>query len=235
VELNPVKRRVVAASFIMVLLLSSIGIVMFVDLVVANPVWPNGFPITAVETPPAITFQSPIENQTYDCSSVWLNFTIVKPESWFLFTDEVLDEQGNPVTFTIVNITSVSYTIDGVTNTSIPIYDLHGLSAASPTRSLDFSINLTLPEGMHDVKVGFEAECFYVDTVYFTAENATEVWPAGVRLFDTSLSSVNTSGSSDILCFSIAGSFPTTIVVAAVASVVVVVVVLLFYFKKCRH
>jgi len=231
-----VKRKVTGASFIiMALLLPATALSMFVNTVAANPVWPSGFPITPVKTPPTITFQSPAEDQTYDSNFVWLNFSIVKPESWFLFTDEVLDEEGNPVTFTVVNITSVSYTIDGVTNTSIPVYDLARLSTASPTRSLDFSINLTLPEGVHDVKVGFEAESFYVDTVYFTAENATGAYPAGVRLFDISLSSVMVNGSSDTICFSVADSFPTALVVAPIASVAVVGVGLLVYFKKRKR
>ena len=141
------KKSIRNSTLILTLFFLALSGLIFVSSVTANPVWVGYYPIEPVKVPPEINFQSPIKYQVYDSNFVWLNFTIVKPDQWFLQISDGYDDKGNPACFTFVNITSVNYLIDGVTNTSIPVHDLTRYYEAFPNRSLNFSTNLTLPEG----------------------------------------------------------------------------------------
>lgn len=99
--MRKITELVLLRRFVLFVLLT----VFVVNVAVANPVWTSYFPIEPVNTQPQIVFQSPQQSQTISSEKFWLNFTIIKPESWYVFTDEVSDQNGNPVYFNLVNIT----------------------------------------------------------------------------------------------------------------------------------
>ncbi len=210
------KKQAFTATLLSTLLITALAGILFVNLVNANPgLWLLGFPRDPVKTPPEIIFQSPMNNQTYDPNFLWLNFTIVKPESWFLVANA---NYISPNNYIYVNITSVSYTIDGITSERMPLHDVTDLLVEqSPSRSLDFSTNLSLPEGAHNLTVSIQC-----DSYYWGSDNTL---PSNIQI----------NFSSEVVYFTIANAepFPATLVVASVASLVAVVSVgLLVYFKK---
>jgi len=224
-EPEPVKRTVTGLSLIAALLLSATAIAMIVNTVVANPVCLiyGYFPLEPVMTPPTITLDSPVQNQVYDSSDLWLNFTITKPEAWFVY-DVARDENGTSKTLTVGRITSVYYILDNGEPQNVTVNDGGLPSEFSieifPNRILNFSTRLALPGGVHSVKVGFEANSYYY---------------TGWGVLDPGLRSVVVNGSSDTIHFSVADSFLTALVVASIASVAVIGIVLLVYFKKRNH
>jgi len=189
---------------------------------VANPVWIEKYPVEPVKTQPSIGFQSPQSSQTYASQTVWLNFTITKPASWF--TVSGTDENGYDKHVNVVNITSVGYIIDETQNTSIPAWDIPGFYDPFPNMQLAYSVNLSLPQGEHSIKVWYKADSYYPESTYYNSENQTQVWPAGVRNYGNQLLVSPLEGASNQINFSIApsDSFPTN----AVISIAVVIVVL---------
>jgi hypothetical protein len=213
------KRKASTLTLILTLLLSLLIGISLVKLGTANPMlWLLGFPSSPVQTPPEIVFQSPI-NQTYDSNSMWLNFTIVKPESWFFVANNI-----SPNNYIYVNITSISYTVDGITNESIPVSDVTDLLVEySPDRSLNFSTKLTLPEGPHNLTVNLQRDSYYVDRAF------TSLYPSNIQMNFT----------SEVMYFTVTTSTPTStptmLVIVPMVSVAVVGIVLLVYFKKRKH
>jgi hypothetical protein len=65
-------------ALIMVLLSSAIGVASLVDFAKANPLYLYWYPSEPVTTPPIITLQSPSQNQNYNSTDIWLNFTVSK-------------------------------------------------------------------------------------------------------------------------------------------------------------
>jgi hypothetical protein len=218
------KKWGLTAAFISVLLLSAVAGTIAVDLVTANPGPLLFFPEDPVTTPPTIVVDSPVQNQTYKSTDLWLNFTIVKPDAWFPNRDW---DVGNLI---FGNITSVYYTLDGGQRQNISVCDTNSLFDASPTQTLHVSTNLTLAKGAHEVKVLFEANSYYVSDY----ANGT-------------LSSVKVHGESEPATFTVLQEpqlepepkpepFPTELVVGASgASVVIIGVGLLVYVKKYRR
>ena len=101
-------------------------------------------------TPPTIVVHSPVQNMICNSTKMWLNFTVTKPEGFF------------------GNVTSVWYTVDGSEHQSIQVHDRFVNDTGSiflPIRELNFSSNLKLTVGAHNVKVGLEAQSFYIDYV----------------------------------------------------------------------
>jgi len=211
-------KKALALILVLALLFSLLVGTRVVKLGMANPgLWLLGFPRDPVQTSPELIFQSPINNQTYDFPSVWLNFTIVKPESWFFVANP---DYISPNNYIYVNITSISYTIDGITSETIPISDVTDLLVEySPSRSLNFSTNLTLPEGAHNLTVSLQCDSYY--------------WGSHHYLPD----SIQMNFSSEVVDFTItSGSSPTTLIIAASgASVAIIGIGLLVYFKKRKH
>jgi hypothetical protein len=175
-----------------------------------------------------------MQNQTYEPNSIWLNFTIVKPESWFLQTNDGYDEQGNPACFTLINITSISYAADGHTQEKIPVRDLTRYIEPFPGRTLNFSTKLTLPVGVHTVVVNIEGQSFY-----FQPEMVVTHGPLKTQM----------TATSETITFTVAEpppqeptttespiAFPTeTVAVASGASAVLIGACLLVYFRRRKR
>jgi hypothetical protein len=212
------------AAFVLALLLSALASAMFVNLAEANPGPVLFFPEAPETTLPTIVFHSPVQNQTYDSTGLWLNFTIVKPEAWF--PDRGWDV-GN---YIFVNITSVYYVVNGGQRQDISVHDVSSLFDASQTRNLPVSTNLTLTEGTHEVKVLFEADSYYV-----------------ISYQEGNLSSVKMHGESEPVSFTVLQQpqlepqpeterFPATFVAAVSGtSVAIIGVALLVYFRRRSH
>jgi len=157
--------RKTAAALILALLFSAAIGTMLVNLATANPTWSADFPREPDKTPPTITLHSPLQNQTCNSTNILLNFTVAKPETWF----KVLESSNlENYTWVLGNVTSVSYEVDGGEKQSIPVHDTSNLNAAYTGRTLNFSLNLTLPQGPHNKTVGVEAESYYVKPYYLT-------------------------------------------------------------------
>ena len=150
------KKWRLTAAFVLALLLSALAGAMSVNLAKANLGPLLFFPEDPETTPPTIVVHSPAQNQTYDSTDLWLNFTIVKPEAWFP------DRSWDVGNYIFVNITSVYYVVDEGQRQDISIHDVSSLFDASQTRNLPVSTNLTLTEGAHEVKVLFEVDSYYV-------------------------------------------------------------------------
>ena len=212
------KRTTLGLTLIMALLVSAVAGAMSINLATANPAPLFPFPWNEpVTTPPTIVVYSPVQNQTYSSTDMWLNFSIVKPETWF--PSEYWRNFGyNEAVFG--NVTSVYYVVDDSERQNITVHDTDTLFTATAARTLNFSINLMLTEGVHSVKVSLDADSHYV--LHVDAEGFT-------------LPSVTVHAESDTVNFTIQ-LFPTTLVVTVSgASVAVVAAALLVYFKKYKH
>jgi hypothetical protein len=225
------KRTVIltASLFLFIISLASV-----INPVMANPVWTQYFPIEPVKTQPKIEFQSPIQSEIYSSQEIWLNFTITKPDSWYLYTEDVTDEQGNPSYFNLVNITSVGYTVDGKENIKLPISDVARFYESFPNTRLNYSVRLSLSEGTHSVRVWYKADSFYPQTDYYSLENQTQAWPAGTRNYYDSVLPAPLEGSSGLIYFSITcqDSFPTTAVIVLVAGIILAAGLFLCFKNK---
>jgi hypothetical protein len=218
------KRKAIALTLILALLFSALaGLVLF-DSAEADPYIPGYFPLEPVVTPPTITVKSPVQNQSYSSSDVWLNFTITKPKAWFV-NEVAYTENLDPETLTIGRVTSVYFILDDGEPQNITVND-GGLPSefsidVSPTRILNFSTRLLLTGRVHFVKVGFEA-----NTYYYT----------GWDVNNPGLRSVAVNGTSEEIIFTVVESFPTILAVGASgASLAIVCVGLIVYFKKRNH
>lgn len=227
------KRKITGASFIMTLLLSTVAGVMFVNLAEANPSPETNFPSEPILTPPTIVVHSPVPNQNYDSTDVWLNFTIIKPEGWTTlpkanFTNNPAadgywgyDADGNPLYVISGNVTSVCYVVDGGERQNISVHDLSYFVDAFPTRTLNFSTKLMLPKGAHSVVVSLEADSYYLIM--------GRIWPV-------SYLSIRVNESSEMVNFTVLQEpFPTALVVASITSVAIIGAGVLVYFRKRFH
>ena len=120
-----------------------------------------------------------------------LNFTIVKPEEWIQPHGHYsgADANGNPYHIIAVNVTRVYYVVDDGERQYMPVHDNSYLQNAFPERVMNFSTRLTLAEGVHIVKVGFEAQSFYRDT--------------SASPYSLKLSSVPLNGMSEVTNFTV--------------------------------
>jgi len=228
------KRTKITKTLVLALLFSTVAGAVFVNLVTANPAPLFAFPTKPITTLPTIVVHSPVQNQIYNSTNVWLNFTVVKPESWFAI-DVGSHSDFSPLSETFVNITSVYFTVDGGERQNISVHDIDSLFDADPIFNLNFSTMLPLAAGEHDVKVGLEADSYYVvNYVYILSEALSSD-----RLCAESNSinfTVAGSSESAAINFAVAGFFPTVLIVtASVATVAVVCAGLLVYFKKRKH
>jgi hypothetical protein len=209
-ELVLLKRATLTKALVLALLFSAVAGAGFVNLVTANPAPLFAFPYEPVTTLPKIVVYSPVQNQRYNSTNVWLNFTIVKPESWF-----AIDVGSHPdftsLSETFVNITSVYFIVDGGERQKIPVHDIDSLFDADPMFYLNFSTMLPLAGGAHRVKVGLEANSYYLVTmsydfsealssvklhaeanaVKFTIAESSEQDTSGFTMFDSLASYVN--------------------------------------------
>jgi len=103
--------------------------------------------------------------------TIWLNFTIVKPESWFFVANSTYIKPNN---YVYVNITSVSYSIDSITSKNIPILDVTDLLVENtPSRTLNFSTTLSLPKGAHNLTINLQFTSYYWGIHYSIPSNIT--------------------------------------------------------------
>jgi hypothetical protein len=198
------KRKTSALALILALLVSAIAL-QFVSVASANFIGALILPNEPNTTPPTIVVHSPVQNQTCNSTDLWLDFTIIKPKGFF------------------GNVTSVWYTVDGGKPQNIEVHDRFINDSDSiylPVKELNFSSNLKLTVGAHNVKVSLEAQSFYIDYV----DRQGWIYP-----------SVLVHGESETVNFNVEVPFPTTIVATASASMAIVGVGLLVYFKKRNH
>jgi hypothetical protein len=228
------KRTTSTKALVLALLFSTVAGAIFVNLATANPAPLFAFPTEPITTLPTIVVHSPVKNQIYNSTNVWLNFTIVKPESWFAI-DVAHHADHSPLTETFVNITSIYFTVDGDESQNIPVHDIDSLFDTAPTLNLNFSTMLPLAAGTHGVKVGLEADSHYVVSYVYNFSEAL----SSARLYaesDAVNFTVAGSSESDAVDFTVAESFPTALIVTApVATVAVVGAGLLVYFKKRKR
>jgi hypothetical protein len=137
------KKTASALTIIFALLFSMVAGATFVNLATANPAPLLTLPTEPVTTLPTIVVYSPVQNQTYNSTKLWLNFTIVKPESWFAIG--------------AVKITSIYFTVDDGERQNITMHDTDSLFDR-----LNFSTLLPSTGGAHTVKVSLDADSYYV-------------------------------------------------------------------------
>jgi hypothetical protein len=127
-----VKKKALAAAFMLILLFSAVVGAYFINLGEANPIAEMEW-----KTPPIISIHSPMNNNTFSVNNVPLNFTVTKPTDWLI--------HGGYEAQQILR--SVSYQLDGKYYDPIPANS----KLESP---FDYSANLTnLGDGVHNLKV----------------------------------------------------------------------------------
>jgi hypothetical protein len=143
------KRKALALTLILALSVSTVAL-QFFSVTSANFIGALILPNEPNTTPLTIVVHSPVQNETCNSTEVWLNFTIIKPKGFF------------------GNVTSVWYTVDGGESQNIEVHDRFVNDSDSiflPIKELNFSSNLKLTAGAHNVKVSLEAQSFYIDYV----------------------------------------------------------------------
>ena len=137
--------------FILVVLLSGILGTHVADLVLAQF---NPLRNEPDFTPPSVSVQSPRQNEIYSSADIWLNFTVAKPETWFVY-NVAYGCQGE--------IEFARYNLDGKESEDIPANDIAWGDYRSPLdRTLNFSIYLSdLSEGEHALMVIAEGKHYH--------------------------------------------------------------------------
>jgi hypothetical protein len=215
------KRETSTLTLVMALLFS-LAVGASVNLVKANPAPLFSFPTEPITTPPTIVVTSPVQNQTCN-TKVGFSLTIIKPEAWFAI-DVGHHLNGSPINQIFVNITSVYYVVDNSERQNITVYDVDSLFDVAPIFTLNLSTILPLKTGYHSIRVGLEADSYYVVRYVYNLSEA--------------LSSVRICAESDAVYFTVAKPepqpepFPTTLVVSSSASVALITGGLLVYFRS---
>jgi len=224
--------NVFVITFLILILIGTI----FVNLISANPAPLFAFPNEPITTLPTIVLNSPIQNQNYNMTNLWLNFTIIKPKSWFAI-DVGSHADFSPLSETFVNITSISYTIDQGERQKILVKDIDSLFDADPIFKLNFSTLLAIEDGTHSVKVGLEADSYYVINYVYNFSEALSSEKLYAESDVTTFTVVTESlEQQDITLVETESSFPTTIVlVASVTTFALMGSGLLVYFKKRKQ
>jgi len=158
------KRTALALTSIMALLLSIVAMIQVVKLAEANPL-----PLMYLPTKPdtselKIAIQSPSQNQRYNSNDIAVNFTVTKPESWF--GNETSYGSTLPVVYYCNGeIVYVQYTLSGKSYNVSVNDDKATLQYNLPfQRTLNFSLNLSLPEGEYVIGVHAVALAYYMPT-----------------------------------------------------------------------
>jgi len=219
------KRTALTLTLTLALLFSAMAGTLLGSLAMANPSPELDFPHAPITTPPTIVVHSPAQNQNYNSTEVLLYFTIIKPEAWVQRSGfyGASDKYGNKSYDILGNITAVYYVVDSGERQNISVLDAPALFDFHPKPlTLNFSISLILAKGTHNIKLGFEADSYYL--------NMTDSWNGDI-------SSIAVNGSSEPIIFTVLQEhFPTTLVITASgASIVAVAVGILVYRKKRKH
>jgi hypothetical protein len=228
------KRTTLTKALVLALLFSTVAGAVFVNLATANPAPLFAFPTEPITALPTIVVHSPVQNQIYNSTDVWLNFTVVKPESWFAI-DVGSHADFSPLSETFVNITSVYFTVDGGERQNISVHDIDSLFDADPIFDLNFSTMLPLTAGAHVVKVGLEADSHYVVNYVYDFSKAL----SSVKLYAESYTvnfAVAGSSDSDADDLTLTEFSPTAIIItASLTTVAMLNAGLLAYFKKRKR
>ena len=218
------KKKVAIIGLTAVLLCSFVAGTLLVNTAIANPAPLFSFPTEPFMNLPTIIVTSPVQNQTCTSNEVQLTLTIIKPETWFAF-DVFHHADHTPGTQTFVNITSIYYVLDDGERQNIALHDIDSLFDTPPTLTLNLSTTLPLAVGAHSIKVGLEADSYYVVRYTYNLSDA--------------LSSVKLHSESDPVNFRVATelelqleSFPLLPVSASATTVAITAFGLLAYFKK---
>lgn len=197
-----------------------------INLAKANPAPLFSFPTEPISTPPTIIVNSPVQNQTCN-TTVALSVTIIKPETWFgIDVGSHLD--GSPINQAFVNITSVYYVIDDCERQNITVHDITSLWDTTPTLTLNLSATLPVTAGAHTLKVGLEADRYYVVSYTYNFSDAL----SSVKLYAESVP-INFRVATDLEIQ--LASFPIMPIAASVATIAVISIVSFIYFKKRKH
>jgi hypothetical protein len=228
------KRTQLTKVLVLAFLFSAVTGAGFVNLVAANPAPLFAFPTEPKTTLPTIVVHSPVQNQIYNSTDVWLNFTVIKPESWFA-VNVAHHADHTPLSETFVNISSVYFTLDGGERQNIVVHDIDSLFDADPIFNLNFSTLLSLTDGTHTVKVDLEADSYYVVNYAYNLSNALSSVKLNAESYTVNFT-VTDSQKSDAADFKLAEFLPTTyIITASVTTVAVAGTGLLLYFKNRRN
>jgi hypothetical protein len=153
------KKSPLATILIATLVASS---TLMLSLATANPAPLFPFPWYNPDTaPPTLELHSPVQDANYDEPTVFLNVSVVKPETWFP-NSSIWDASYLNAVFG--NVTAVYYRVDGGERQDFAVHDVDSLFEACSTYSLNYTANLTVTPGRHSIMVGVEANSYYVVT-----------------------------------------------------------------------
>ncbi|HDQ06085.1 MAG TPA: hypothetical protein ENN36_05125 [Candidatus Bathyarchaeota archaeon] len=227
-------KRTTLTKALILALFSTVAGAIFVNLAKANPAPLFAFPTEPITTLPTIVVHSPVQNQSYNSTNVWLNFTVVKPESWFAI-DVAHHADHSPLSETFVNITAIYFTVDGGERQNIPVHDVDSLFDMDPILNLNFSTMLPLTAGAHAVKVGLEADSHYVVSYVYNFSEALSSVKLYAELYAVNFT-VAGSSDSDAADLTLTEFSPTALIItASVTTVAMLSAGLLTYFKKRKR
>lgn len=161
-------RKKLAQASILLFLVSTLAEASLVMQATANPFWISYLPYgSPVRDPPIISVQSLVSGQTYGSdNSVYLNYSVIKPDSWFNFRN-MLGSTSSGISCGLIS--RVRYELDANPNQtylsqSIPVNDWWGskVQGNSP-KFLNFSLHLTvLTEEQHTITISAEGQTYYL-------------------------------------------------------------------------
>lgn len=216
-------------------LLPAVIALMFVDSAIANPILYGELPAQPDTNPPIITIHTPISNKTHYSQNLILNFTVSKPNTWFKLAP-AYDSAGNQATLVSGNITKICFEIDGAKN-SLPIHDMTFLAEVNPKRTLNFSTNLSMPTGRHEIMINVVWDSFSAGLVKY-------YYPSGEPYYGAPKKTSN--ASSEVIVFieketvtEVLEATPTAqatpLVIVPTVAITVAFTTTLYYFKRRKH
>ena len=222
-----------ALTLVLALLLAAVATIQIVEVAKANPVALSWLPTRPDVSQPEIVVQSPSQNQQFTLDGVSLNFTVVKPESWF--GNETLSGSTSPVAYySNGEIVTVQYTLNGKSeNVSVNDDKVLKEYKLPLQRTLSYSLNLSLPEGKYVLDVHVAALAYYMPT---------DNWDANLHGGVISCETNEVAADSTQLTFYVTDTdkpafelSPLTLVVASAVAFAVAGAGLLVYFKKRKR
>jgi hypothetical protein len=194
------QKRDLGLIFSLTILFSAVSL----GLVSANPAPLFPLPWEPVTTSPTIVVTSPVQNETYDSTELWLNFSVI-------VNDDNCYE----------NITSVYFTVDGRDQQNITVKDIDTLFYPT-ARTLNFSLNLSnlsLSSGMHNLTVNLDADSYYV--LYVPREGFT-------------LPSVPVHSTSETVIFNVNRQLHIDSLTATVIFTVPIAILAVYSYRKIK-
>jgi hypothetical protein len=216
-----VTKKTVLVSFVLLLLLASVF--WFFGLTKANPV---PYPTEPSQEFPTLKVNSPKNGEIFTATTVEVNFTVTKPDSWNFYWLTALP---------VIGTYNAHIYLDGNFQSQCDYYLVDPESSGFPTA--DYSVFLNkLIRGGHSVKIDVEAFTYYDDPDpehgdYLTfSKNISETihFTVNADLPTPSPTSTPTSEPQP-------EPFPAILVIAPIATVTVTGIGLIVYFKKHKQ